>query len=497
MSRAQLYLATNVAFVICVVGGLMVNGMIAHPVYLVLLFALCTSPIFNVRKLNDAYVLLVLFSAMYFMWYGFLDFWHLLSGQEDPSLADGVLDRTETLVLVGGVLFQIAYRLACAALRPADPAHVRDWPESSLTVIGISLWLVSTWMVWKYSVDVIADASVDSVKRGLASLSALEAAGFMVATYFQPFSIMVLAYALFRYKRRYMAWVAAATVVVQFMIGFVADAKGQALSGLIIVLIAKLLVDRNIPKTWLLAAAAFIAVAFPLLQANRAARHQTNESHAEAAADIGKAFDQALEANEQIAAGRSHVQNIFERTSVKSIVEVIVTKSGDRVAFRHGETLIPLLTAFVPRLIWPDKPSMQVGLVVAKDFFPDASEDVNLSPSHLGELYWNFGWAGVLLGMPLIGAILGMVGSRCDLAAGVTLTRVLVLLVTIQILVQGFEATIATQYSVWLRLLLGIGVLHLVLARRIAPPVDDTKPTQSPEAVSALPARPRFSNLLT
>src|SRR5580704_10161966 len=101
MSRVQLYLAANVAFVVCVLGGLMVNGPVAHPLYLVLLFAMCSSPILNVGKLNDQYVLLVLFSAWYFMWYGFLDFGHLLSGQEDPkdpNISDGILDRTEALV---------------------------------------------------------------------------------------------------------------------------------------------------------------------------------------------------------------------------------------------------------------------------------------------------------------------------------------------------------------------------------------------------------------
>lgn len=500
MNRLRLYLTANVAFVICVMGGLMLSGPVAHPVYLVLLFAMCSSPILNVGKLNDEYVLLVLFSALYFMWYGFLDFLHLLSGQEDPNLSDGILDQTETLVLAGGALFQVAYRFTCRAARLANAARSRDWTESSLNVIGLTLWVVSTWMVWKYSVDVIADASVESVKRGLASLSPLETDGFMLATYFQPFSIMVLAYALFKYKRRYMTWVVMGAVLVQFVLGFVADAKGQALSGLMIVLIAKLLVDRNIPKTWLLAAAAIVAVAFPLLQANRAARHQTDVSHAAAAADIGKAFEQALEEKEQITEGRAHTQNIFERVSVKNTVEVIVTKSGNGVAFRHGDTLASLLTAFIPRIIWPDKPGIQVGLLVAKEFFPGESQDVNLSPSHLGELYWNFGWLGVLLGMPLIGVVLAVVGSRCNLAESVTLTRVLVLLVTIQIIVQGFEASIAIQYSVWLRLLLGIGLLHVLFARqRIAVAVDDTQ-RMDPEPVSAglyRPIRPRFSNLLT
>jgi hypothetical protein len=465
MIQSRLYVAANAAFATCVLAGLMVRGPVVHPLYLLLLFALCSSPILNVRQLNDEYVLLGLFSLLYFFWYGFLDFLHLLSGQIGSSDSGGILDAAEVVILFGGALVQISYRFACRAARPASSALVRDWPEGTLTFIGLTLWVGSTWLVWKYSVEVIADASIESVKRGLASLSPIQADVFMLATYFQPFSVMVLAYALFKYKRSYMTSVVIGAVLVQFVLGFVADAKGQALSGLIIVLIAKFLVDRKIPKIWLASAVAIVLVAFPVLQANRAIRHQSEMSHAAAAENLGKAFQQALQAKEQTNTGHNRAQSVFERVSVKDTVEVIVTKTGHGVPFRHGDTLGSLLTAFIPRLIWPTKPGIQVGLLVAKEFFPGESAEVNLSPSHLGELYWNFGFLGVLFGMPVIGATFGLVASKCNLAQAVTLTRVLVLLVTIQVVVQGFEASVAIQYSVWLRMMLGIGLLHLVFAR--------------------------------
>ena len=496
MIQSRLYVAANVAFAACVLAGLMISGPVAHPLYLLLLFILCSSPILNIRQLNDEYVLLALFSLLYFFWFGYLDFLRLWSGQPGTSVSGGIMDAAEALILLGGALAQIAYRLACRAARPTGSAPIRDWPERTLSFIGLTLWIGSTWLVWKYSVDIIADASVESVKRGLASLSPIQADVFMLATYFQPFSIMVLAYALFKYKRSYMSFVVIGTVVVQFVLGFVADAKGQALSGLLIVLIAKFLVDRKIPKTWLAGVVAIVAVAFPVLQANRAIRHQSEMTHAAAAENLGKAFEQALQTKEQVNTGHNRAQTVFERVSLKDTVEVIVTKTGNGVPFRHGDTLGSLLTAFIPRLIWPSKPGVQVGLLVAKEFFPGESAEVNLSPSHLGELYWNFGLLGVLFGLPLIGATFGVVASKCNLSRAVTLTRVLVLLVTIQIVVQGFEASIAIQYSVWLRMMLGIGLLHWMFARRTVSTAVEVAGRDTTAPKFGMSARPHFPNLL-
>jgi len=467
MIQSRLYLAANAAFAACILAGLALHGAVANPLYLLILFALCSSPLLNVKQVGDEYFLLMLFSVGYFFWFGFLDFSHLLTGSENMDLSGRAVNTTEALVIVGLILIQTSYRLVCRLARPADEHRAPDWSEQSLSILGLTLWAVSTWLVWQYSVNIIADASVESVRRGLASLSGMQGIMFMLAIYFQPFSLMVLAYALFKYKRPYLIPVVAATTLVEFVLGFVTDAKGQALSGVMIVLIAKFLVDKKIPRMWLAAALAFVLVAFPLLQANRAVRHQRESSHAEAAADLGAAFQQALAAKNEDSPAHQRSQTIFERVSLKDILEVMVTKTGHEVAYRHGDTLVSLLTTFIPRVLWPDKPGIQVGLLVAKEFFPQESDNVNLSPSHLGEWYWNFGWLGVFLGMPITGGVLGLVGSRCNLSRGVTLTRVLTLLVTIQVLIQGFEASVAIQYSVWLRMMLGIGILHWLFSRRV------------------------------
>jgi hypothetical protein len=92
-----------------------------------------------------------------------------------------------------------------------------------------------------------------------------------------------------------------------------------------------------------------------------------------------------------------------------------------------------------------------------------AQEETYISPSHLGEMYWNFGWPGVLAGMALVGAICGLVG-RFNLAECRTVTRLLVFVTTVELLIHGFEGALA-GYVVWLRSIAAIGLLHLAFAR--------------------------------
>jgi hypothetical protein len=497
MNRNILYTLANAVFGLCVIVALPFAGPGIHPLFLLLLFALCSTPILSIRRLNDRYALLGIFSFMYFMWFGNLDFIRMFSGEPVPLASDGFMDAAEVLILLSGLSLQLAYRVMATASKAIASGPAKDYAESLLVVGGIIGWSLTTVLVWKFNVHVITDSSAESIARGLKTLSPLETLGFMLASYLQPCCIMVLAYTLCKHKRLYLIPVMLGVIGVQFIIGLVANGKGLALSGLIILMVTKVLVDGKISKVWLAATLAVIAVAFPVLQANRVVLGARQQNNASAAQDILQTFSRALGANDKVNSGEHRAQTIFERVSLKDTVEVIVTKTGDGVEFQGGHTLIPLLTTFIPRVIWPTKPSLEIGVgrMVAQSFFPDASTDVFISPSHLGELYWNFGGLGAVLSMAVIGALLGWVGARYELSESVTLTRVLILAMTIQILVQGFESSVANQYSTWLRLMLGIGVVHVLFARTpvAREPRDSTTKQATPLiAVTA----PRFPNLM-
>ena len=74
--------------------------------------------------------------------------------------------------------------------------------------------------------------------------------------------------------------------------------------------------------------------------------------------------------------------------------------------FMAGETLKYLAFSFVPRLFWPQKPSVTqsawftyyIGMAVSPE---EATTSTGITA--IGELYWNFGYLGVILGMLILG----------------------------------------------------------------------------------------------
>jgi hypothetical protein len=66
--------------------------------------------------------------------------------------------------------------------------------------------------------------------------------------------------------------------------------------------------------------------------------------------------------------------------------------------------------ALIPRLFWPDKPRViQGGWFTFMLGLADSPESAttNMAQNAQGELYWNFGLPGVIVGMALLGVLLG------------------------------------------------------------------------------------------
>jgi hypothetical protein len=94
MKLARLYYLANAVFVLIVAAGALISPSSAHPLYLIVLFALCSSPLLDMRHLNDRFVLLVLFSVVFFQFYGTSDLLHLLYALPD-MVTPGIMSASE------------------------------------------------------------------------------------------------------------------------------------------------------------------------------------------------------------------------------------------------------------------------------------------------------------------------------------------------------------------------------------------------------------------
>lgn len=96
------------------------------------------------------------------------------------------------------------------------------------------------------------------------------------------------------------------------------------------------------------------------------------------------------------------------------IVAQAVDKTGSAVDFLYGETYLSGFSQLVPRFLWPDKPALNVGNEIGRQYGQIPSSDLvtSISPSQVGELYMNFAFLGVVIGMFLWGCAAAWIDRR-------------------------------------------------------------------------------------
>ncbi len=481
--RRALFIGVNVAvLLVMVIGTGMSSPTNPRFLYVLLVTALCTSPLLQIDRINGPYFLLAVYLAFFYIFFGFGDVMSTLVGQT-PEESQGLLSAAEAVILVSGIGviagYQAGVRLAKRRTR-MQSAVVRDWPFPAVITIGLVFWIAGTCGLAYWQVYVIGDRSNATLMKNLESLGAGLTTLFMLGQLVQPLGVMILAYAYTAYRRAWLLPMILAVVFVQVVLGFAADYKSEAMSAGILLVITKTYVDGKVPKSWLIFVGLFVVIVFPIFQAYRLeVRGEQGVSSAEAVQNLFGTLEKAIAAEDKVNSGfggaEYHVKKAWERASLKSSVELIVQKTGVESPYQMGATLTPMLLAFVPRILYSEKQGLAVGQIFNKTFHISVVEDVYISPSHVGEIYWNFGWLGTLTLMPLTGLLLGYIGFRCTAYPVLTLTKLMVMIVTIVSFVVRAEGSIATEYVVWMRAMALIWLLDSILAR----------PERSPAAADA------------
>ncbi len=131
-------------------------------------------------------------------------------------------------------------------------------------------------------------------------------------------------------------------------------------------------------------------------------------------------FDQLVSAAKQsvgleprhVSPGLQPVYEEFFLRQFEPLALSFILGEVERDGLRYGETMAYASYAFIPRLLWPDKPSVSKGswFTVYLGFSPrEAEATTSTGITATGELYWNFGIVGVVLGMFFIGILIGAV----------------------------------------------------------------------------------------
>jgi hypothetical protein len=498
------YAGLNVAFwVVIAIGAVAAGGSTARLPYVALLFAVCTSPLPFVDRPNGAFAMLAVAMGVYYAEFALLDVVNMVSAAPRVGAVDDAITAAEWILILGATVkvlgFHAAVRLRGAA---GSRAPDGDWPRQLLVVIGLALWVAGSAATLLQALVLFADNSNAAVAAGFSRLGNWGAsAQILVANYAGPLGIVILAYWWSVWGRRGGTVLMLFIIFAQFVVGWIVDTKEVAVGAPVIILLTRFVVHGKVPVRWLVLSLLGIILVFPVLTAKRIITFEgLHLTRAEALPRTWEIFTRAVEERSVARTGVKYeqtAQTALERSTFKGSMELFVAHVGKDHPYRMGETMEQLLYVFAPRVIWSDKPGGNSAQLFNLEFHLSEDPDTHISPSHIGELYWNFGLPGVVVGMALFGALLGFVVTSFDQQAGASLTRTLVIIVTLYNVVLRDGGQIELEYVVWVRTLLLIGILHLLISRRSASPrVPGPGRAAVTEGAVASGTMPRFPNLV-
>lgn len=469
-NRVALYLVTNLIFIVTIaLIDVSVDRKGHDPIlFIISLFALCSLPYVCPVPMNGRYGILLITMPTLFIFYGANDiltyfyyypsYWYGTQGQ--------LFTTAEIAVLAGVALLMLGFYLASSlSVMWSLRWLVDDWRERPTIVVGLASIVFGIWATWTFVVSAGSRTHLGKLDPAIASLLVggrmLEAVG-----------AVLLSYAFLRTKKKALLFLILGISLLKIPMGFFLDSKEVAISFMVIFVLTKWVYDGGLPFRWVGLILVAIITTFPVFYAYRSVVvGEKHYSASNAAENASSTLDIAMKENAKNAekGGRGFergIQAFATRVDLKSLMELIVSRVGNGVAFQKGNTLTALPYAFVPRILLPDKPNVPVGQLFNQVFHISSNPETFISTSFLGELYWNFGWYGLVIGMTLIGASLGIVSTISNVHEVKTVPRLLLLIIALYLLAFRFETGIAQQYIVFLRSGLIIMVMHFMFRGR-------------------------------
>jgi hypothetical protein len=167
---------------------------------------------------------------------------------------------------------------------------------------------------------------------------------------------------------------------------------------------------KHIPAAGAVLLFIYLSVIAPAVSGSRLIRYRDKVPYTQALWDalnlysplVTGRFDSAFYEDQYI----TLLKRGFEASSIAVIAEEVELKG-----LINGETFYQIRYFFVPRLLWPDKPMMVRGAWFTSYLGNSARETdstTSIGMEAAGELYWNFGYVGVILGMFVLGAMFGV-----------------------------------------------------------------------------------------
>lgn len=189
--------------------------------------------------------------------------------------------------------------------------------------------------------------------------------------------------------------------------GFFTGGKRGVLLPLAMVALPYLVVERRLRMSFLIGGLVLIILLYPVAQFYRVVVQQGATLGAvQVLSNPGRAFSQlagfiaSYDLGEYLEVG---LQASGSRINALGVATVIIRDTPSRVPYQGGWSIGYIFLAYIPRILWPGKPTISIGQWVTDTYGPGPHIRSNTGASWIGELYFNFGYPGVLIGMLILG----------------------------------------------------------------------------------------------
>ena len=137
---------------------------------------------------------------------------------------------------------------------------------------------------------------------------------------------------------------------------------------------------------------------------------------------------------------------LLNRVSQIWLFQSVYERTPDPVPYWGGETYRPLLTALIPRAIYPDKPLERAGWDFGRryDLLSSSDNRTSVNIPWLTELFVNFGPFGVIAGMAIFGLLLAVLDKIFNKASANDLTYLIGLTVIFRLGYQESNFSVMT-----------------------------------------------------
>ncbi len=193
-------------------------------------------------------------------------------------------------------------------------------------------------------------------------------------------------------------------------LAFFTGSKSQLLQPMMMVAFAHIVLARRIRVFWIAGGVTAIVLIYPISVFFREAVNLGNYlSAVEVLSNPGRsfgllsAFVSQADLTSYLTAG---LEATGHRFNALGITSVIVRDTPERVPFQGGWSIGYVFVAYVPRILWADKPMVtMLGQWITNNYGPGPHITSHTAPSWVGEFYLNFGFPGILLGCITLGVL--------------------------------------------------------------------------------------------